>query len=95
MYKLYENEVYVDYQIETEIPIDTFIDKKGEEQVQVQKGYAYCRFNKKTEEFVLDAAKTNPYFLMHNNRVIKAQYKLIQLKRTTYLFPSLIQIASG
>ena len=95
MNKLKENEIYIEYQIEAEIPVTTIINKKGKECVVVRQGYAYCKFNKHTEEFTLDNEKSDPYFLIDSRSIVKAQCKLIKLARECAPFTNLIQIASG
>ena len=95
MYKLYEDEILVKYKIETRIYTNIFINEKGKPDSQLKTIYAYCTFNKKTEEFNLDKILTDPYFLKDSREIIKARLQLIKRVRENNFFDDIIEIATG
>lgn len=96
MKKLYEDDLYVQYEIETQVYGDIFINTKGRPETHLKIRYAYCIYNKKTEEFTVDIVKTDPYFLTPNSReIIKAKVQLIKRSRESKPFENMIEIATG
>ncbi len=96
MNKLIENDVYVEYKIETQIYGEIFINEKGKQDAKIKKVFAYCKFNKKTEEFSLNGDTTDKYFLMLDSKEIRhAKVQLMKRTRENKPFEQTIQIATG
>lgn len=94
--KLKENNQFVWYRFETDVPDGTYIDERGRVRGLSKIVYGYCIFNKENEEFKLDTEKTDSFFLRNKSReVLHAQVKLIKIKRAQEAFPSTTSIQTG
>ena len=96
MNKISEDEIWVCYEFRTSVVVGRTLNEKGKLRAKFEDKYGYCKFNKITEEFVLDKKKTDPYFFnrMHKE-VIAVHVKLRKLKRENLGFPQITGIATG
>lgn len=93
--KLAENETFVSYRFESDIPDGTYINKHEKLSGLSKVAYGYCTFNKITEEFELDSQKSHSYFINNKRETFYTHVKLIRTKRESSSYPAVIVIATG
>ena len=90
MKRISEDEEEVAYKFSTNI-----WQQKDEDYESVEV-VGFCKFNKNTEQFLLDQQTTHKYFLENDSwEVMKVRVKLLECKRKTLGFPEFIEIATG
>lgn len=97
MRKLQDDQNFVHYRFESDIwePTGTF-DQRGRPIQNSKEIYGYCKFNKKTGEFILDKEKTDEYFLKRPyDEITWVHLKLRRFMRENKEYPESYTIARG
>lgn len=106
MKKLTETDIYVECQFNmSKLEFKDIIEKRDIKEINNEKIYGICIFNKSTQEFILDEKKTDSYFLRLNkehprykglcNEILYVYCKLIEITKQKRQFPEKIHIATG